>query len=132
MRVLVCGGRDWGTKLFERQALYRALHEVRPTVIIEGGAAGADARAREWARYYGVANETFPADWRKHGKAAGPIRNRQMLDTLLKVCGPATRICIATDLTLEDESIQMRTADQWRTRELPNIDRRPTVFLLQA
>jgi 16S rRNA (cytidine1402-2'-O)-methyltransferase len=61
-----------------------------------------------------------------------PYRNRQMLETLLKVCGPATRICIATDLTLEDESIQTRTSDQWRNKGLPNIDRRPTVFLLQA
>lgn len=61
-----------------------------------------------------------------------PYRNRQMLETLMKVCGPATRICIATDLTLENESIRTHTTGQWRAKELPNIDRRPTVFLMQA
>lgn len=61
-----------------------------------------------------------------------PYRNRQMLETLLRICDPVTRICIATDLTLEDESILTRTAAQWRVKGCPNIDRRPTVFLLQA
>jgi 16S rRNA (cytidine1402-2'-O)-methyltransferase len=61
-----------------------------------------------------------------------PYRNRQMLETLVEACSPATRICIATDLTLAGESIMTRTPEQWRRHELPNIDRRPTVFLLQA
>jgi hypothetical protein len=53
--------------------------------VMEGGAKGADAAARAWAcRPFspGVLIEhfPFPADWDKYGKAAGPIRNQQMLD----------------------------------------------------
>ena len=61
-----------------------------------------------------------------------PYRNRQMLAALLACCAPGTRICVACDLTLDSESIETRTTTQWRARELPTIDRRPTVFLLQA
>jgi len=61
-----------------------------------------------------------------------PYRNRQMLETLIRACAPGTRICVATDLTLDSESITTRTSAEWRRRGQPEIDRRPTVFLLQA
>jgi len=61
-----------------------------------------------------------------------PYRNRQMLETLINVCSPKTKICVATDLTLNSESIVTKTPTEWSSRELPNIDRRPTVFLMQA
>jgi len=61
-----------------------------------------------------------------------PYRNRQMLETLLNACARSTRICVATDLTLSSESIMTRTPDEWRNHGMPDIDRRPTVFLLQA
>ena len=61
-----------------------------------------------------------------------PYRNRQMLETLITACAPTTRICVATDLTLDSENIVTKSAVEWRRQELPNIDRRPTVFLLQA
>jgi 16S rRNA (cytidine1402-2'-O)-methyltransferase len=61
-----------------------------------------------------------------------PYRNRQMLETLIRGCSAQTRICVATDLTLASERISTRTAAEWKKHELPDIDRRPTVFLLQA
>lgn len=61
-----------------------------------------------------------------------PYRNRQMLETLIGACAPGTRICVATDLTLESESIMTHDPAGWRRRGIPDIDRRPTVFLLQA
>lgn len=61
-----------------------------------------------------------------------PYRNRQMLEALIHVCSAQTRICIATDLTLVSECISTHTTAEWRTLALPEIDRRPTVFLLQA
>jgi len=48
--------------------------------LIEGGAPGADSLAREYAIRANWAYTEVPAIWRLHGKAAGPIRNRQMLD----------------------------------------------------
>lgn len=77
-RVLVCGGRDfqdmkWLTKVLDGLS-------PRPTLIIQGGAFGADACASEWAYKRDVLERQFSADWKKHGRAAGPIRNQQMLD----------------------------------------------------
>ena len=77
-RVLVCGGRHYD----DTRALYRALDALdpAPTLIIEGGAFGADAMASKWAHLRGVQLKTYSADWKQHGRAAGPIRNQQMID----------------------------------------------------
>lgn len=48
--------------------------------IISGGAKGADSLAIEWAKARGVTYEVHPAQWDVHGKAAGPIRNQEMID----------------------------------------------------
>lgn len=75
-RVLVTGGRAFT----DRALVFDTLDSLVPiAVIIEGGATGADGLARWWAHRRGVPVETYPADWLAHGKAAGPIRNGQML-----------------------------------------------------
>jgi hypothetical protein len=76
--VLVCGGRDY----VDRRGVYTCLDGLvpRPTLIITGGANGADSLAADWAGYRDVPKLIFRADWEKHGKAAGPIRNQQMLE----------------------------------------------------
>jgi hypothetical protein len=79
MRVLVCGGReydDWGKVLWALAPYDAPGH----TTIIQGGAKGADFLARVWAKWNGVSCEEYPADWKTYGKAAGSIRNQQMLD----------------------------------------------------
>jgi hypothetical protein len=79
MRVLVCGGRNYGNVTRVAQEL-DALARQSPLTIIEGGATGADAIARAWWKHYGRGELiTVKADWKRHGKAAGPIRNQQML-----------------------------------------------------
>lgn len=75
-RVLVCGGRDFA----DRDAVYQTLTDYRPSVVIQGGATGADRLAYEWARWARVSVQTFHANWKDHGKGAGPIRNQRMLD----------------------------------------------------
>lgn len=76
MRVLVCGGRDYND--IERFA--SVFLGKRVTFIIEGGALGADNLARNWALRNDVPFRTYHADWKTHGRAAGPIRNQRMLD----------------------------------------------------
>jgi hypothetical protein len=77
MRVLVCGDREWT----DYEIVFRVLRELRPSVIIEGGAHGADHCARRAApRVTAKPSLRFDADWKTHGKAAGPIRNQRMLD----------------------------------------------------
>jgi len=61
-----------------------------------------------------------------------PYRNRQMLQALIDICAPTTRICVASNLTLPTERILTRTAHDWKTAAFPDIDKQPTVFLLQA
>jgi hypothetical protein len=77
MRVIVCGGRDFDDYALVANTLSGL--PMRPTVIIHGGARGLDALAAIWAKTRRIAVEEFPADWKTHGRAAGPIRNRRML-----------------------------------------------------
>jgi len=76
VRVLVCGGRDYN----DRETVGRVLSNLNPSLVIEGGATGADRLARLWAARTTTDVDTYEADWRTHGKAAGPIRNQRMLD----------------------------------------------------
>lgn len=79
MKLLVCGGRDFNDWAMLDYWL-RKVHAKRPiTLLIEGGAPGADSMARTWATKRGIRVETEHADWKKYGKAAGPIRNELML-----------------------------------------------------
>lgn len=77
-RVLACGGREFS----ERDVVFRALDEVPGHIecLIEGGARGADRLARDWTDARQVQRLSFPADWNKHGRAAGMIRNQRMID----------------------------------------------------
>ncbi|MDE2096518.1 MAG: DUF2493 domain-containing protein [Patescibacteria group bacterium] len=79
--VLVCGGRFYGNEEFVFATLDALDAEIRITRLINGGATGADALAREWwkSKQWGEP-ETYRAKWTKYGKPAGPIRNQQMLD----------------------------------------------------
>jgi len=80
MRVLVCGGRDFADR--EKLAsVLDSLHAQRPfSTVIHGAAPGADTLAGEWAMSRGITVAAFPADWKGQGRAAGPIRNKRMLD----------------------------------------------------
>lgn len=61
-----------------------------------------------------------------------PYRNTALFQALLQHCRPATRLCVASDLTLGSESIATDSIAGWRKRQTPEIDKRPTVFLLLA
>lgn len=77
MKVLVCGSRTWT----DEGAVRRRLAELPPdAVILHGGARGADAMAARAAADLGLQVRAYPADWGRHGRAAGLIRNVLMLD----------------------------------------------------
>ena len=80
-RVLVCGGRDYSDRDHIWNTLCKLDHERGPfKVVIHGCATGADSEAMIWAQTCDRKHAPFQADWHKHGKAAGPIRNQRMLD----------------------------------------------------
>src|SRR6185295_7826819 len=78
MKILICGARDWVLRgPIQRRLSLLNVNESH--TIIEGGAQGADTVARTVALELGFDVITVWANWEKHGKAAGPIRNRKML-----------------------------------------------------
>lgn len=80
MKVLVCGGRnfkDW--YLLDRTLTRLDLSVKRIDSIIHGGASGADTLAGRWGQVNGRWVHVCRAQWDKWGKAAGPIRNQEML-----------------------------------------------------
>lgn len=80
MKILVCGGRDY-TDYDQLEDELNLLWRVHGDfIIISGMARGADSLAVRYAEQYDCPLEKFPAQWDVHGRAAGPIRNQQMLD----------------------------------------------------
>lgn len=80
MKILVCGDRNW----YDRFLIWCVLKEYsecgEPVTIISGGCRGADMLAESVAEGLGFDTLIFKAGWKRYGKAAGPIRNRQMID----------------------------------------------------
>lgn len=91
MRVLVCGGRDnWDHEGVARELnLLRDKHEdaiegivnqLRPRfTVITGGAPGIDNVALQYCMREKVRFELYEAEWKKHGRRAGPMRNLRMI-----------------------------------------------------
>ena len=84
MRVLVTGSRDWD----DPDSIYNELEWIRQQqgdfTLVEGGCpTGADRIAADAFRASGMGHmvETWEADWRKHGKRAGYLRNQAMIDS---------------------------------------------------
>lgn len=93
LKVLVCGGRDFTDHDLVSKTLDALADEFNLWAppdsygntlplrlhIISGGADGADSLATDYAMVNWTGYTEYPADWKKHGRAAGPIRNQQML-----------------------------------------------------
>ena len=58
-----------------------------------------------------------------------PYRNGKMLEDILATCRPQTKLCIAANLTCEDEYVQTRTVKEWRGK-VPDLNKIPCIFLL--
>jgi len=83
-RILVCGGRNYDNA----QSLVDALEDIVNSipdsyrvVLIHGAARGADSIAEGWAEWRGLKIMAFRADWKRYGRAAGAIRNTEMLES---------------------------------------------------
>lgn len=81
MKLIIAGGRDYQLS----DADYGLLDELRLSrfvapieEVVSGGASGADECGEAWAKLREIPVRRFPADWKTHGKAAGPVRNKAM------------------------------------------------------
>lgn len=59
-----------------------------------------------------------------------PYRNRQMVDELLKSLQPQTKLCIAVDITSDTEDIRTKTISEWKKSVIPELHKRPCIFLI--
>lgn len=80
MKLLVCGGRYYSDEEKVRATLAKLFDGHEERILIHGGAPGADTLAGSVARAMGATVRVYPADWKKHGRSAGPMRNQRMLD----------------------------------------------------
>lgn len=77
-KVLICGDRNWSDESTIRSWLSK-LQDWGYDEVIEGGATGADSATKNIAQAMGFKVTEVKAQWSKFGRAAGPIRNAEML-----------------------------------------------------
>lgn len=86
MRVLITGSRDW----HDIQLIHDALSMLElplPVTLVSGACpTGADAICEEAAEELGWNIERHPADWKRHGRRAGYVRNAEMVDLGADLC----------------------------------------------
>lgn len=80
MRIAIIGSRSFDNYKLVVETLLP--YKSRITVIVSGGARGADTLGEKWAIENGIETLIFPADWQAHGRKAGYIRN----ETIVKNC----------------------------------------------
>ena len=93
VRILVTGSREWDDSAkivsmlmaftYNRMS-YVDVNDI--TLVVGACPTGADKIAEDLATAWGWKVERYPADWRTHGKAAGFIRNQQMVDSGADIC----------------------------------------------
>lgn len=78
LRVIIAGGRD----IHDYNLIIEAIEECQFPIatVVSGGAKGVDALGEKYAIETNKTLHIYEADWEKHGRAAGPIRNRKMAE----------------------------------------------------
>ena len=81
-KVIICGGRDYKGSFTDLARLSYILCEYHVSEVVSGTCKGADLFGEKVAKSLKLSISKFPADWEAHGKSAGFIRNKEMLDFL--------------------------------------------------
>lgn len=110
-KVIITGGRDFNNA----SLVFDVLERIDADVIIHGDCSGADTLAAKYGKFKGLTVLNYPAKWSVHGKAAGPIRNREMIelhpDAILIAFpgGRGTEDCIKQALAHKMTVLQVRS-----------------------
>jgi len=93
MKLIIAGSRNYNNYNFIKESVQNIMREsynsgiaLQIESIVSGGANGVDKLGEQFAKEFNIPCIVFPANWSKHGKAAGPIRNKEMAefaDTLI-------------------------------------------------
>lgn len=76
LSTIIAGGRDY--QLTEGDLAKLDGLPIRE--VVSGGSTGVDRAGEEWAESRGIPVKRFPADWKQHGRGAGPRRNQEMAE----------------------------------------------------
>ena len=135
-RILITGSRDWNDKPTIRHAIFSAWEKAgRPkkTVLICGGARGADTYSEICGRAFGFTIEKYEANWKEEGRSAGPQRNQRMVDSGADIClaflrevSKGTADCIKR---VEKAKIPIQIHDEYEIFELPYEGYKPPIGL---
>lgn len=78
MKTIIAGGKNYYFNYKDIEILDNLKHTI--SEVVSGGAKGADSEGEKWAIANNIPLKVFKADWSKYGRAAGPIRNKQMAE----------------------------------------------------
>jgi len=87
-RILVTGSRNWTDEYAVKQQLkniWLSFRNADDVLVVGDCPTGVDKIARECWEFQKLPVEVHKADWNKHGRAAGPIRNQEMVDSVIDV-----------------------------------------------
>lgn len=84
MKILITGSRVYGNYGKVKEAIVNS----GATIVVHGNAKGADTLAKDVCFQRGLDERRYPANWDKYGKAAGSLRNQQMIDEEHKASEP--------------------------------------------
>jgi hypothetical protein len=84
MKLLISGGRQYRFNQSGQEYLNKLYFTHQFSSLVNGKAKGVDEAAEKWANLKEIPVQPFYADWNKHGKKAGILRNQQMVDQLTK------------------------------------------------
>ena len=130
MKVIIAGGRDYRFTPADR----RWLDGLGITGVITGGARGADECAEKWADERGIQCDVYRAQWDRHGRGAGHIRNRQMADVLAQLDGPKAVILFpggrgTASMRREAERAGLRVIGECSTQGELGLDERTLLVI---
>jgi len=80
MRLIIAGYREFHDYPLLRKKVSHLTKGHTIATILSGKCRGADTLGERFAKEFGIPVEDHPAEWTKHGKAAGPIRNWEMVE----------------------------------------------------
>lgn len=134
LKIIIAGSRHISDVSLIEPAVIAALREKGPYLdylavdlfgwpcavaeVVSGGANGVDLLGEQWAESRGIPVKRFPADWRKYGRRAGPLRNREMAEYV----GPRESLLVAlwdgesrgtADMVKTAEAVGVTTFVQW-------------------
>lgn len=80
MKIIIAGSRSITSPKIIREAIIQSKWQNEITEVVSGGARGVDKLGEMWAIQNNIPIKRFPANWKKYGKKAGSIRNKEMAE----------------------------------------------------